>query len=71
MLPPPNRQLRQQVIAMYKELLHCGRDYPRGYDYFRQRLRKAFRENASLRDEGEIKGALKRAHYVKKELEAL
>ncbi|KAI2775769.1 hypothetical protein F4815DRAFT_486864 [Daldinia loculata] len=71
MLPPPNPVLRRQVISIYKELLNRGRDYPKGYDYFRKRLHKAFQEKASLRDKKEIQGAIRKAEYVKKELEAL
>ncbi|KAI8961519.1 hypothetical protein F5Y11DRAFT_348427 [Daldinia sp. FL1419] len=70
-MPPPNPQLRRQVISVYKELLHRGRDYPQGYDYFRQRLHRAFMAKASLRDDSEIEKGIRQAEYVKKELEAL
>jgi len=70
-MPPPNPELRRQVIAVYKELLNLGRDYPQGFDYFRPRLHKAFMANAHLRDESEIKNGIARAEFVKKEIEAL
>ncbi|KAI0118964.1 hypothetical protein F4814DRAFT_222283 [Daldinia grandis] len=70
-LPPPNPVLRHAAISIYKELLHRGRDYPKGYDYFRHQLHEAFWANASLRDEGEIKKAIGKARHAKKELEAL
>lgn len=70
-MPPPNPELRQQVISIYKELLNLGRDYPQGFSYFRPRLHRAFMTNAHLRDENEIREGIKRAEFVKKEVEAL
>ncbi|ROT39879.1 hypothetical protein SODALDRAFT_332015 [Sodiomyces alkalinus F11] len=67
----PNPELRRQVLSIYKELLYLGREYPLGYDYFRPRLRGAFKANAGLRDEEDIRRGIERAHYVKKEIEAL
>jgi len=43
-----------------------GREYPRGYDYFRPRLHKAFASKASLTDEAEITKGIAQAEYVKK-----
>ncbi|KAH8879573.1 hypothetical protein GQ53DRAFT_849548 [Thozetella sp. PMI_491] len=70
-MPPPNPQLRRQVIAIYKELLNLGRDYPQGFDFFRPRLHKAFMSNAHLRDEEKIQQGIARAEFVRKEIEAL
>ncbi|OTA89596.1 hypothetical protein M434DRAFT_34200 [Hypoxylon sp. CO27-5] len=70
-MPAPNPELRRQVIAIYKELLNLGKDYPQGFSYFRPRLHKAFMANAHLRDEDAIRNAIARADYVKKEIEAL
>ncbi|OTA67116.1 complex 1 protein [Hypoxylon sp. EC38] len=67
----PNPELRRQVIAIYKELLNLGKDYPQGFSYFRPRLHKAFMVNAHLRDEDAIRNAIAKADYVKKEIEAL
>ncbi|PKS11106.1 hypothetical protein jhhlp_002867 [Lomentospora prolificans] len=61
-----NPGLRSKVIAIYKELLFLGRDYPLGFDYFRPRLRKAFMANAGVRDDAEIERCLERAEFVKK-----
>ncbi|KAI9681475.1 MAG: hypothetical protein M1817_002759 [Caeruleum heppii] len=58
--------LRHQVIRIYKDLLHLGRDYPMGYSYFRPRLYKAFASQAGIIDEAEIKKGIERAEYVKK-----
>ncbi|KAK0735405.1 hypothetical protein B0T21DRAFT_185979 [Apiosordaria backusii] len=70
-MPSPNPKLRQQVIAIYKQLLYLGRDYPQGYNYFRPRLHRAFMANANLTDEAEIRQAIARAQFVQKEIEAL
>ncbi|WYZ46630.1 hypothetical protein EsH8_IX_000855 [Colletotrichum jinshuiense] len=66
-----NTELRRRVVAIYKELLYLGREYPLGYDYFRPRLHRAFSANAGLRDEDAIRKGIERAEFVKKEIEAL
>ncbi|KAK0636381.1 LYR family protein [Bombardia bombarda] len=71
MPPPLSTELRSQVITVYKELLNLGRDYPKGFDYFRPRLHGAFMANAHLQDEDEIRQAIARAEFVRKEIEAL
>ncbi|GFF27570.1 LYR motif-containing protein 5A [Aspergillus udagawae] len=53
------------------ELLYLGREYPLGYDYFRQRLHKAFSGQAHLTDEEQIRTGVARAQFVKKEIEAM
>ncbi|KAK0754896.1 LYR family protein [Schizothecium vesticola] len=70
-MPPTTPQLRREVIAIYKELLYLGRDYPLGFDYFRPRLHKAFMANACLNDEAQIRQGIERAKFVQKEIEAL
>ncbi|KAI0884161.1 complex 1 protein [Annulohypoxylon maeteangense] len=62
-----NPELRRQVVAIYKELLYLGRDYPQGFSYFRPRLHKAFMANAHLQDEDAIRSAIAKADYVRKE----
>ncbi|KAK3685379.1 LYR family protein [Podospora appendiculata] len=71
MPPPINPDLRRQVIAIYKELIHLGRDYPQGFDWFRPRLHAAFMANAHLQDEEQIRKGIERAEFVRKEIEAL
>ncbi|KAI8713459.1 hypothetical protein NCS52_01290600 [Fusarium sp. LHS14.1] len=66
-----NPKLRRQVIAIYKELLYLGREYPLGFNYFRPRLHKAFISKAAERDEDKIRQGIAQAEYVKKEIEAL
>ncbi|KAG5975450.1 hypothetical protein E4U55_007660 [Claviceps digitariae] len=67
----PNPELRKQVIAIYKELLYLGREYPLGYKYFQPRVHRAFMSHAAERDEDKIRAGIALAEYVKKEVEAL
>jgi hypothetical protein len=53
------------------ELLFLGRDYPQGYTYFRDRLHAAFWKQRGLEDSEQIQQGVKRAEFVKKEIEAL
>jgi len=62
---------RSQAIHLYKQLLYLGKDYPKGYDYFRSKLKNAFVKNRNVSDPGEIKMLLARGDYICKELEAL
>ncbi|KAI1809175.1 LYR family protein [Poronia punctata] len=64
----PNPELRRQVIAIYKELLHLGKNYELGYTYFRTRLHRAFMAKAELRKEEDIRKGLAFAGYMKKAL---
>jgi hypothetical protein len=82
-----NPALRREVINLYKgtfplpglktktnlptELLNLGKDYPQGFSFFRPRLHKAFYNNRHLEGEEEIKTAIKKGEFVKKEIEAL
>ncbi|PYH58162.1 electron transfer flavoprotein regulatory factor 1 [Aspergillus niger CBS 101883] len=66
-----NPELRAQVIHIYKELLFLGRNYPLGYEYYRNRLHKAFSSQAHLDNEEQIRKGIARAEFVKKEIEAL
>ncbi|KAF7562809.1 hypothetical protein G7046_g1302 [Stylonectria norvegica] len=67
----PNPELRRQVIAIYKELLFLGREYPLGFRFFQPRLHEAFSSKAAERDEDKIRQGIAQAQYVKKEIEAL
>ncbi|GFN15841.1 electron transfer flavoprotein regulatory factor 1 [Aspergillus tubingensis] len=53
------------------ELLFLGRNYPLGYEYYRNRLHKAFSSQAHLDNEEQIRKGIARAEFVKKEIEAL
>ncbi|KAJ5168179.1 uncharacterized protein N7482_003773 [Penicillium canariense] len=61
-----NAELRRQVINVYKELLWLGREYPLGYQYFRDRLHRAFVGQAHITDEEQIRKGIARAEFVKK-----
>ncbi|XP_020790742.1 LYR motif-containing protein 5B [Boleophthalmus pectinirostris] len=63
--------LRPEVVRLYKNLLYLGREYPKGGDYFRDRLRAAFAKNKSVQDPEKIKELIARGEYVIRELEAL
>ncbi|XP_055794151.1 electron transfer flavoprotein regulatory factor 1 isoform X1 [Salvelinus fontinalis] len=63
--------LRSEVRQLYKNLLFLGREYPKGADYFRERLKRAFMKNKDVTDPKEIKKLVDRGEFVIKELEAL
>ncbi|KAF6208910.1 hypothetical protein GE061_014652 [Apolygus lucorum] len=62
---------RSKVIELYKTLLHLGKDYPQGADFFRTRLKRAFLKNKDVTDAEQIKKLIGHGEYVVKELEAL
>ncbi|XP_022185487.1 electron transfer flavoprotein regulatory factor 1 [Nilaparvata lugens] len=62
---------RAQVIELYKKLLHLGKDYPQGYDFFRSKLKKAFMKNKEETDPEKIKVLIGHGNFVIKEIEAL
>ncbi|GAB1601689.1 hypothetical protein Ahia01_000447300 [Argonauta hians] len=66
-----NQNLRPKVVALYKTLLHLGKEYPKGYEYFRTKLKTAFSKNQHLTDPKDIEVLIARGEYVVKELEAL
>lgn len=53
------------------KLLYLGREYPKGADYFRSRLKAAFLKNKDVKDPEKIKQLIARGEFVIKELEAL
>uniref|UniRef100_F6Z5M0 Electron transfer flavoprotein regulatory factor 1 n=2 Tax=Monodelphis domestica TaxID=13616 RepID=F6Z5M0_MONDO len=63
--------LRGEVLTLYKNLLHVGREYPKGADYFKRRLKAAFLKNKDVKDPEKIKELILRGEFVIKELEAL
>ena len=48
-----------------------GKEYPKGYDYFRTRLKGAFLKNRDVTDPAEIQKLIGRGEFVAKEIEAL
>ena len=68
-MPPPNPALRQQVLAVYRELLNLSKDWPEtagGPTKFRSRLHGAFASKTALHDETEIRAGIERAQFVRK-----
>ncbi|CAI5668354.1 unnamed protein product [Oreochromis niloticus] len=63
--------LRSEVFRLYKNLLYLSREYPKGGDYFRDRLRAAFARNKAVEDPKQIKALIARGEYMARELEAL
>lgn len=63
------RFLSVRVVTF--QLLYMGRDYPKGYDYFRSRLKTAFLKNKDEKDPEVIRSMIGRGEFVIKELEAL
>lgn len=59
------------VLPVTPQLLHLGREYPKGADYFRDRLRAAFAKNRDVQDPERIKEMIARGEFVARELEAL
>jgi len=48
-----------------------GREYPKGYDYFKVRAKAAFMKNEHVTDPEKIQVLLSRGEFVIKELESL
>lgn len=59
------------IFPIIFQLLFLGREYPKGYDYFRVRLKDAFLKNRDISDPEQIEILLTRGQYIIKELEAL
>eukprot|EP00069_Balaena_mysticetus_P003127 bmy_04183T0 len=53
------------------KLLYLGRDYPKGADYFKRRLKSVFLKNKDVKDPEKIKELIEQGKFVMKELEAL
>ncbi|GFO01350.1 electron transfer flavoprotein regulatory factor 1 [Plakobranchus ocellatus] len=63
--------MRYRVKHLYKTLLHLGKDYPRGYEYFRSRLHASFIRHKDVESTEEVEALIAKGEYVVKELEAL
>lgn len=59
------------MIDLYKTLLHLGKDWPKGYNFFRQRLHAAFLKNKDEKDSEKIDKMIAHGNFVKKEIETL
>jgi hypothetical protein len=54
------------LITRDIELLFLGREYPLGYQYFRDRLHRAFASQTHITDDEQIRKGIARAEFVKK-----
>lgn len=63
--------LRPKVIQLYKTLLHMGKEYPLGADFFQGKVRLVFSKYKDVSDPKEIELLLERGNFIVKELEAL
>ncbi|CAI5451503.1 unnamed protein product [Caenorhabditis angaria] len=63
--------MRSRVIELYKNLYHMGKEYPKGSQWFHERLKIAFWKNKDITDPAKIDELLKRGDFVVKEIEAL
>lgn len=66
-----NKDIFANTSSSSLQLLYLGREYPKGGDYFRDRLRAAFARNKAVEDPEQIKALIARGEYVARELEAL
>ncbi|VDI39844.1 Hypothetical predicted protein [Mytilus galloprovincialis] len=57
------KNLRPRVIELYKTLLYYGKEYPLGYEYFRERLKKAFLGNKDVTDPEKIEQLIARGEF--------
>ncbi|XP_014215037.1 electron transfer flavoprotein regulatory factor 1 [Copidosoma floridanum] len=62
---------KSRVLHLYKTLLFMGRDYPKGYEYFRSRLKKVFEKNSGETNPEIIEKMIAHGNFVIKELETL
>ena len=67
----PQGGKKNSSVRATPQLLHLGREYPRGADYFRGRLRAAFAKNQSVQSPERIRELVARGQFVSRELEAL
>lgn len=59
------------VRDLYKRFMLVGRDYPGGLDVVRKKAKEAFRANAHLSDDVEIKRAVARGRWMVRELQGI
>ena len=61
----------QSKTTLSSQLLYMGRDYPLGYQYFRDKCNASFNKNRHENDPEKVDMLLKKGDYVLAELEAL
>ncbi|PAV84389.1 hypothetical protein WR25_16444 [Diploscapter pachys] len=63
--------LRCRVLHLYKTLYYMGKEYPKGAQFFHERLKNAFKRNANVTEPKDVENLLERGEFVIKEIEAL
>ena len=63
--------MHRLVRDLYKRFLFAGKDYPKGLDYVRNRVKKEFFANAHLTTEAEIQKAVAKGRWWVKEVEGV
>ena len=59
------------VSLSLPQLLYLGKNYPKGYNHFRDTLRAAFEKNKGVEDPQQIQQLLGKCDNIAKELETL
>jgi hypothetical protein len=65
------RDMHPLVRDLYKRFITVGKDYPGGVDLIRRKAKEAFRKNATLTDEVEIRRAVARGRWMVRELQGV
>ncbi|PAV77788.1 hypothetical protein WR25_10985 [Diploscapter pachys] len=63
--------LRCRALNLYKTLYYMGKEYPKGAQFFHERLKNAFKRNANVTEPKDVENLLERGEFVIKEIEAL
>lgn len=63
--------IKINFLKIKSKLVFIGREYPAGAEFFRTRLRNAFRKNKSESDPKKIETLISRGEFVVKEIDAL
>ena len=59
------------IFNYFPQLLYLGKEYPKGEEYFRTKLKAAFLKNKDVTDPKQIEKLIARGDFVIKELEAM
>lgn len=59
------------MIIINSQLLYTAKDYPNGYEGYRDKVRKAYKDNKHIDDQIQIKKLIRQSEFAVKELQAL
>ena len=60
-----------RMCPLIMQMLFMGREWPQGYDVFRNRAKNVFIKNSTENDPEKIRKSIDLGNYVLKEMEAL